>query len=129
MTSPTSTGTEWFLGASVLAGVCANLEDTERAEPLYPVLLPHAEYNVYAHPEVTLGSASHPLGVLATTVSRWEEAERHFEQALKMNARMGGRPWVAHTQHDYARMLIRRGAAEMRRAAELLRRPPPVTGS
>ena len=39
-----------------------------------------------------------------------------------MNARMGARPWVAHTQHDYARMLIRRGAPDdERRASELLR--------
>ena len=38
-----------------------------------------------------------------------------------MNARMGARPWLAHTQHDYARMLLARdqpGDAE--RALELL---------
>ena len=116
------THSEWFLGASVLADVCANLEDAERAESLYPVLLPHADYNVFANPEVSLGSASRPLGLLATTMSRWDEAERHFERALEMNARMGSRPWVAHTQHDYGRMLIRRGAAgDEARGAELLR--------
>src|SRR5262249_12738293 len=35
-------------------------------------------------------------------------AERHFEKALEMNARIRARIWVAHTQHDYARMLVAR---------------------
>jgi tetratricopeptide (TPR) repeat protein len=102
-------GTEWFLAASVLAWVCAALDDAERAKPLYEALLPYGDYSVYAHPEAALGSASRPLGVLAATMSRWEEAERHFERALEMNARMGARPWVAHTQHEWGQMLIRRG--------------------
>jgi len=115
-------GTEWFFGASLLAGVCAFLEDAARAQPLYEALLPYADYNVFAHPEVALGSASRPLGLLATTMSRWEDAARHFERALELNAGMGARPWVAHTQHDCARMLIRRSAQDdERRASELLR--------
>ena len=113
---------EWFVGAAVLAEVCERLGDVTRAELLYAALLPYADYNVYASPEVALGSASRPLGILATTMSRWEEAERHFEQALEMNSRMGTRPWVAHTQHDYGRMLIRRGdSGDAARAEEQLR--------
>jgi DNA-binding SARP family transcriptional activator len=103
---------EWFLGANLLAEVCAILEDAERAESLYAFLLPYADCNVFATPEVALGSASRPLGLLAGTMSRWDDAERHFERALEMNARMGTRPWLAHTQHDYARMLIRRGGPD-----------------
>jgi DNA-binding SARP family transcriptional activator len=113
---------EWFLGASLLADVCALLEDAERAELLYPVLLPFADYNVYASPEVACGSAARPLGILATTMSHWEEAEEHFERALRLNAQMGARPWVAHTQHDFGRMLTRRAdPGDEERAAELLR--------
>jgi DNA-binding NarL/FixJ family response regulator len=33
---------------------------------------------------------------------------QHFEDALAMNARMGARPWLAHTQHQYAVMLLAR---------------------
>jgi len=40
---------------------------------------------------------------------RFDEACSHFDAAVEMNARMGGRPWVAHTRHDYAAMLIDRG--------------------
>jgi DNA-binding SARP family transcriptional activator len=115
-------GTEWFLGASLLAEVCASLEDSERAKPLYEVLAPYADYNVFAHPEVALGSVSRYLGILASTMSRWDEAARHFERAIEMNASMGARPCVAHTQHEQARMLIRRAAPDHeRRASELLR--------
>jgi tetratricopeptide (TPR) repeat protein len=114
-------GMDWFLGACLLAPVCALLEDVERAEHLYDVLLPHAGYNVFALPDLALGSVSRQLGLLATTMSLWQEAESHFERALEMNARMGARPWFAHTQHDYARMLLRRGAPDdERRAGELL---------
>jgi uncharacterized protein HemY len=52
------------------------------------------------------GSVARYLGLLATTTKRWDEAERHFEAALTTNARIGARPWLAHTQRDYARMLL-----------------------
>jgi DNA-binding SARP family transcriptional activator len=115
-------GTEWFFGASVLAGVCERLGDSARAEPLYEALLPYADCNVYAHPEAALGSASHPLGLLAATMSRWKEGGRHFERGVELNAQMGARPAMAHTQHDHGRMLIRRGdSGDEARAADLLR--------
>jgi hypothetical protein len=41
-------------------------------------------------------------------MGRWHQAESHFDQALTMNARMGAKPWLAHTQFQYARMLLRR---------------------
>src|SRR5215831_18764598 len=41
-------------------------------------------------------------------LARYDDAERHFEKALEMNARIRARIWVAHTQHDYARMLVAR---------------------
>jgi DNA-binding NarL/FixJ family response regulator len=46
--------------------------------------------------------------MLAATLSRWEDAQRHFEQALAMNARMGAKPWLAHAQYQYAQMLLAR---------------------
>jgi DNA-binding NarL/FixJ family response regulator len=41
-------------------------------------------------------------------MERWEEAAQHFVDALAMNARMGARPWLAHTQYQYAVMLLAR---------------------
>jgi DNA-binding CsgD family transcriptional regulator len=57
---------------------------------------------------VCYGAASRYLGMLAATMERWEEAAQHFEDALAMNTRMGARPWSAHTQREYAKMLLAR---------------------
>ena len=68
------------------------------------------------------GAASRYLGILAAALGRWDDAERHFEHALQMNERMGARPWLAHTQLDYADMLRRRGRADdVARSQELAR--------
>jgi DNA-binding SARP family transcriptional activator len=114
-------GTEWFFASCLLAEVCASLDAAQPAADLYTALLPYAECNVIAHPEFCLGSASRYLGLLASTTSRWDDAAGHFELALHMNARMGARPWVAHTQHDYARMLLDRDEpGDSARGAELI---------
>jgi DNA-binding SARP family transcriptional activator len=115
-------GTEWHFGANLLAEVCARLGDTQHAARLYEALTPYGDYNVMAHPEFSLGAAARYLGMLASTMSRWDEAARHFERALEVNASIGTRPWVAHTQNDYAAMLLARNeAGDRKRARELIR--------
>ncbi len=54
------------------------------------------------------GSVSRNLGLLATTLGRWEEALQHFEDALAMNRHMGAKPFVARTQYEYAYLLLTR---------------------
>jgi Flp pilus assembly protein TadD len=84
-------------------------------------VLPHAEQNAVAVPEIALDSTGRTLGILATMLGRFEDAERHFERAAAMNERMGARPWMAHTELEHARMLVRRDAGrDRRRAKELL---------
>jgi tetratricopeptide (TPR) repeat protein len=101
---------EWLYAVSLLADTCAFLRDVDAAEELYPLLLPYAGLAAVDVGEGFAGSASRYLGLLASTTSRWDDAARHFEDALAMNERMGARPWLAHTQHDFARMLIARDA-------------------
>ncbi|MFQ5593938.1 MAG: AAA family ATPase [Anaerolineae bacterium] len=112
----------WVATVTYLAEVCAFLGDAERAATLYQLLLPYDGLNVVVGFAATCyGATSRYLGLLAATMSRWEEAERHFEDALEMNARMGARPWLAHTQHQYAAMLLARGqAGDRARATSLL---------
>ena len=62
------------------------------------------------------------LGLLATTLSRWDEATAHFERALEKNQQMGARLWTAHTESEFARMLLQRSEPGDRRRAILLLR-------
>jgi DNA-binding SARP family transcriptional activator/tetratricopeptide (TPR) repeat protein len=114
---------EWLVSICLLAEACAILGDTERARPLYELLLPYRSHTAIAVPEVALDSVSRPLGILATLLRRFADAERHFDDALRMNTRMGAKPWVAHTEHDYAHMLAARDQpGDRRRALELTAR-------
>jgi DNA-binding CsgD family transcriptional regulator len=111
----------WVTCMAYLAEVCAFLGDAHRAEVLYQALRPYARHNIIVGTTVAcFGSACRYLGVLATTMRCWEEAQRHFADALAMNARMGAKPWLAHTQHRYAEMLLARGQSGDRAYAETL---------
>lgn len=112
----------WVPCMTYLAEVCAFLGDAGRAATLYALLAPFDGRNLLAPPNIAcFGAASRHLGTLAATMKRWGEAERHFEAALEMNARQGGRPWLAHTQYQYAAMLhARGGAGDRERALALL---------
>jgi hypothetical protein len=105
-----------------LADVCAFLGDQVRAAVLYDHLSPFNGRNVVIGYEVIwYGALSRYLGMLATTLERWENAIRHFEDALATNARMEAWPWVAHTQFQYAKMLLARGGSiDRERAFALL---------
>jgi class 3 adenylate cyclase len=97
------------LTLAYLAVAADFLNDARRAAALYDLLLPYAGHNIIVGAGAAcLGSASRSLGILATTMGRWEDAEKHFGDALEMNASMGARPLVAWTQHDHANMLLRR---------------------
>lgn len=106
---------------SLLAETSSLLADTESAAVLYRLLLPWAAFNVANQPEGMRGAVSRYLGLLTTTLGRCSEAAAHFRDALAMNKRMGARPWLAHTQNDYARMLLARDRpGDRERAQELL---------
>ena len=112
---------EWLVCVGLLAEVAHSRGDRPRAEALYDQLAPYAGQVAVAYPEISIGSVARYLGLLASTLARWEDAERHFEDALATNERIGARPWLAHTQEDYARMLVARGrSGDQERAAELL---------
>jgi tetratricopeptide (TPR) repeat protein len=107
---------------SYMVDICSFLGDRARAEKLYEILLPFAALNVIvSNAAACYGALSRYLGALAATLERWDDAARHFEDALAMNARMDARPWLAHTQEQYAAMLLaRRQSGDRDRAAQLL---------
>jgi tetratricopeptide (TPR) repeat protein len=112
---------EWLFSMGFLAEVAQRLGDVAAAQAVYRNLLPHAFRNACTHDYIATGSVSRALGIAAAAAGRWTDAERHFEDALEMNSRMGARPWVAWTASDWAEMLFRRdGPGDTERAAELL---------
>jgi tetratricopeptide (TPR) repeat protein len=93
---------------SMLSEVAVFLDDAPRAQLLYGLLSPFADRCVVVFALLGSGSVSRFLGLLATTLSRFGDAERHFERALAMNTQIRSPLWMAHTQHDYAHMLLLR---------------------
>jgi tetratricopeptide (TPR) repeat protein len=115
---------QWMTAMVLLADVCAFLRNPRRAALLYDMLLPYAHRVAIIGPGAACyGAVDRSLGLLAATQSRWEEASRHFEAAITMNARIGARLYVAWTQHDYAQMLlIRNQPGDPEQASQLLQK-------
>ena len=112
----------WQTCLTYLAEVCDELQDKKRAHVLYGLLSPYAQLTVIVgNAIVCLGATSRFLGQLATTLEHWVDAEEHFEQALQLNMTMNAKPWIAHTQFQFARMLLRRGRDDdAKRANEMI---------
>ncbi len=111
----------WLAGVGLLAIAVARLRESRWAEVLYLRLLPYAGRNIRAVvPVPWLGSMDRYLGLLAATLEQFDTAAAHFEKALEMNRRMGARPWLAWTQHDYAAMLLLADPDGNREPAEIL---------
>ncbi len=103
----------WLTAMNRLATVASHLQDERRAATLYEMLLPYRNRCiVIANAVICDGSASRPLGMLATALGRWDEAEALFQEAIEMNARIGARPNLARAQYEYAVMLLARDAPD-----------------
>jgi len=100
----------WATCLMYLAEVCVALGDRNRASMLYRLLLPWKGHNIVMGGGTGCwGSSDRFLGLLATTEARWQDAERHFLDALAMNERVGALAPLAHTHCDFADMFSRRG--------------------
>ena len=111
----------WFTAVCVLAETCSLLGDHVRAEQLYAMLAPYRERNVQVTQAAFWGSAERFLGLLATTLSRWDAAAQHFESAIAKNERNGCPMAAAVVRRDYAEMLLaRRAPGDVDTAATIL---------
>ena len=105
----------WLASVVYLAEACTLLEDERVAALLYPELEQHSGGNVQiGHLVACYGATDRYLGSLATVLGEWERAALHFEAARELNRMLGARTWLAHTEYQYARMLVRRGRSEDR---------------
>jgi hypothetical protein len=56
-----------------------------------------------------LGSTAYTLGMLATSLGCFDEAESYLDDALAFHQRMGATPRIARTRFEQGRLAIRRG--------------------
>jgi hypothetical protein len=91
----------------LLSELAAGFGDTRRAPLIYEILCPYGDrLGMMGIGNGTYGAMAHWLGMLAATMKHWDDAVEHFEAAIETNARIGARPFLARSQHEYARMLI-----------------------
>ncbi len=108
----------WLSLLGLLAETCTRLGDRLRAQTLYDLLLPYAgQYALLAISAVCHGSTAYYLGLLATTLERWPDAERHYALALEKHEQMAMQPHIAHTRFAWAQMLDARNGPDDREAA------------
>jgi len=99
----------WMVAVAILSLVCHLVDDKERAAVLYDELVRYEDSIVLVGlPADALGSAHHFLMLLAATLERWDDFERHAGQALTRHEEMGTPPWLATTQIELASVLITR---------------------
>jgi DNA-binding SARP family transcriptional activator len=106
----------WLASMAGLAQGAALLRDTARAAELYDRLLPYRGRAVLVgRAALCLGPVEMQLGILAGTLGRREQADRHFDAAAAWAERVGARPWAIWTAIHRAEQL---GAAAGAAAAE-----------
>jgi DNA-binding SARP family transcriptional activator len=97
-----SRGFEWLATAAGIAIVCRRLDDAERAERFYPLLLPYRGHICTAGQSAFFGSAEHHLGLLAATAGRRDEAIAHLDRAEEHHLEFGAVPFVQMSQSERA---------------------------
>jgi hypothetical protein len=93
---------EWLFEICIVAEACALLADVGAAATLYGQLEPFAGRHAIGHAEGSVAAVDRYLGLLAMTLGRLDDAERHLSAAVELNEALGARPWTAHAQHDLA---------------------------
>lgn len=111
---------EWLFSLCLLAETAARLRDVDRATSLYELLEPYGARIAVSPPDVCVGAVSFFLGSLAIVLERLDDAGSHFERAIELNLRMGGRPWAARAEHGLARAIVLGGRQEEKERARTL---------
>lgn len=111
----------WTSALALATQIAVRLDLPDEATDLYRLLLPSAD--LLPTTGATAFELSHAsLGRLATTIGRYDEAERHFAEAERVHLAMGARHFTARTRAGWAAMLLRRDAPGDRARAEVLSR-------
>ncbi|HEV8628084.1 MAG TPA: tetratricopeptide repeat protein [Acidimicrobiia bacterium] len=111
----------WLCGLVAYAEVCAARRALGPARALYGRLAPWHRQLPTVPPAANGGAVALYLGMLATVLDRFDDAESHFSEALEIHERLQTPYWIARTHLERARMLFARGVSDdASRAAVLL---------
>ena len=109
----------WFAAMSLLGEAIALIGDEKRAPAAYEALLPYeGMIIVVARAAGCNGPIDRVLGLLAITMGRMEDAERHLGNAVEIATRMGDRPGMALCGLALAEMLLARDQSNDRGLAQ-----------
>ena len=86
------------------ARVASHFDDHEAATALYPRVARWPNLVVFGGPAV-IGALSHNCGTLATVLGRYEAAEAHFADALRMHETLTAPFHIAQTRLEWGHML------------------------
>ena len=103
-----------------LAVVSVATRSKAHAEALYGLLSPYPHLHAADLSMHCDGSVSRFLGVLARSLGRTREAERHLEEALQRNEAVGFRPQAAHSAYELACLLSESSSSQVARRARPL---------
>ena len=107
-----------YLPTMALGGeLAAGLGDIETTELCYAAVLPYGSVMLYSTTG-NFGAVQRSLGVMAVALGRLEDAVGHLREAVNLERRAGAQPFLALAQLELARVLVLRGAAGDRSAAE-----------
>jgi class 3 adenylate cyclase/tetratricopeptide (TPR) repeat protein len=110
----------WLWVMTALALVASRAGDEAVSATVHQRIAPYADQIAGVTP-LWVGSVSHYLGLAATTLSHFSEAEARFAAAEATHERIGAPTWLARTRLEWARMLLtRRKPGDAERARELL---------
>ncbi|HUR72929.1 MAG TPA: AAA family ATPase [Sporichthya sp.] len=97
----------WLVAMTDWAAVAAHLGDPGHAERIEAALRPYAARAVPFVVSPT-PSVAHHLGLLATTLGHYDEADQRFREALATHERIGAPHFTARTRLEWAAMLLAR---------------------
>jgi predicted ATPase/class 3 adenylate cyclase len=110
----------WLTGVAFCAHACGRLAHRASAPVLFEQLMPYSGRFITEGPSF-LGAVDRYLGVLASVLERWDEADDYFQRALDEHIAIKSEGYASLTRLDWAKMLLARGLEPDReRARDLL---------
>jgi len=110
----------WLTMMAAYADACAQLGEIGPAGLLYPQIEPYSDRLVTNGVNAN-GSMARLLGLLAATLGRFDDADRHFAAACATHERIGAPIFLARARYEWAKALLVAGRdGDALRARDLL---------